>query len=356
MRRSVIVASTVAVFLATNARADSGFIYGLDVTIEEEYFATKIIDSNATPATINETVPPYGSFNGMSHIAGTGVNKASMAVNLTSSVQSPITFAVAAAYAEWYDQITISDPILNGTQGTFSATMLVNGTGGATGSGPWLSDPTAEIFGGWRTLIGVGDGSTEPVQDGWEGRWVNDPVTGTLRYEGDPLGQIQSAVSFQFTFGEPFILQGDLQTVFIIDNFEASQGTLNGFVDLSNSAYWGGITQVRDAQGNVIANPTIISDSGVQWGNAIDPGVLLGDSNGDGLVNIGDFSTLASRFNQNVSPWTFGDATGDGRVAISDFAILASHFNQNVGRNAAVPEPVGATVLIAGLLLRRRSE
>lgn len=87
---------------------------------------------------------------------------------------------------------------------------------------------------------------------------------------------------------------------------------------------------------------------------------LLGDANLNGTVNIGDFSVLASNFNQ-PGLWTAGDFNYDGQVNIGDFSLLASNFNRSVSpatgaRGAAVPEPTaaaGALIAIAALAARR---
>src|SRR6185503_1990655 len=62
---------------------------------------------------------------------------------------------------------------------------------------------------------------------------------------------------------------------------------------------------------------------------------LAGDGNSDGTVNIGDFSVLASRFNQPGN-WSQGDYNYSGQVDIADFSLLASRFNTSV---ASLPRP-----------------
>lgn len=86
---------------------------------------------------------------------------------------------------------------------------------------------------------------------------------------------------------------------------------------------------------------------------------LQGDANLDRSVNIGDFSLLASNFNQ-AGGWSKGDSNYDGLVNIGDFSLLASQFNQtltsSVPRAAAVPEPGIASVAALVLLRRRRRD
>jgi hypothetical protein len=331
----------------------NGFYYGVEASVEHHFFLEEEFTDNSLPINFNENVAPWGTLNGMAHVTNAGVNKARMAVNLASTVEDEMTAAHAMAFADWWDTITISDPDLNGTTGTFTATMLVNGAGAVTATGPWIADEEAYISANWAAWIGVSDDGFKYVEDGWGGGWENNPLTGGFDYDGDPLGQMQTEVEFEFTFGEPFYLEGRLQTFFFVDNFWGTPGSLEGLVDLGNSAYWGGIQTVRDRFGNLVTDHSITSGSGVNWGASIHPGALQGDFNADNIVNIGDFSLLASNFNRNVTNWTNGDATGDGVVRINDFAILAANFNQNVSR-AAVPEPGFGFIGLAVLGLRRR--
>jgi hypothetical protein len=52
----------------------------------------------------------------------------------------------------------------------------------------------------------------------------------------------------------------------------------------------------------------------------------VGDINGDGFTNAGDFVILAGNFGSSVPPNTAGDLNGDGVVNASDFVILAGDF------------------------------
>lgn len=96
-------------------------------------------------------------------------------------------------------------------------------------------------------------------------------------------------------------------------------------------------------------------------------GLMPGDANGDGRVDINDLTIVLSNFGQTEMTWSQGDFTGDGTVDVNDLTILLSNFGQSFGSSAvggvsAVPEP-GALALVAtglaGLLvvlanLRRR--
>ena len=92
-----------------------------------------------------------------------------------------------------------------------------------------------------------------------------------------------------------------------------------------------------------------------------------GDANLDGQVNLADFNRLASNFGASGAVWTQGDFNYDGNVNLTDFNRLASNFGlsasgpevtpQDWARlGAAIPEPVGASVMgVAMLALSRRA-
>ena len=85
---------------------------------------------------------------------------------------------------------------------------------------------------------------------------------------------------------------------------------------------------------------------------------LLGDTNLDMQINIGDLTILASNFGNSSPTWSQGDFNGDGLVNIGDLTILAGNFGSSVTSPSAtnVPEPASLVLLItAGLgVLRRR--
>ncbi len=80
------------------------------------------------------------------------------------------------------------------------------------------------------------------------------------------------------------------------------------------------------------------------------------DLNGDGRVDIGDFVTLKQGMGTRLGV-AIGDLNGDGAVNISDFGLLKQQFGVNGA--AAVPEPAALltalqAALLAGLMAMRR--
>jgi hypothetical protein len=84
---------------------------------------------------------------------------------------------------------------------------------------------------------------------------------------------------------------------------------------------------LRDAAANPLA-----SDS------SFDFFVFAGDANRDRMVDIGDFSVLAARFNQ-LGTFSQGDFNYDHIADIADFSILASKFNTSLPAQRAAQRP-----------------
>jgi hypothetical protein len=82
---------------------------------------------------------------------------------------------------------------------------------------------------------------------------------------------------------------------------------------------------------------------------------ILGDANGDTVVDDRDASILGAHWRQTGgATWFDGDFTGDGNVNDADAAILAAHWHEGMGEGTPnVPEPstlalaaIGAVVLL----------
>jgi hypothetical protein len=88
-------------------------------------------------------------------------------------------------------------------------------------------------------------------------------------------------------------------------------------------------------------------------------GTLLGDANGDLMVNVSDLSILAANYGMTSgATWLTGDFTGDGLVNVSDLSILAANYGGSSAELASflsTPEPMTMTLLtIGGLAMLRR--
>ena len=83
---------------------------------------------------------------------------------------------------------------------------------------------------------------------------------------------------------------------------------------------------------------------------------ILGDANGDGVVDINDLSLLASSYGEEGG-WDGGDFTLDGTIDINDLSVLAGNYGAtSSGDPTAIPEPTTLSLLAFGALavLKRR--
>jgi len=54
-----------------------------------------------------------------------------------------------------------------------------------------------------------------------------------------------------------------------------------------------------------------------------------GDTNGDGVVSLGDFSTVLSNFGGLANGPADGDLNADGVVSLADFSVVLSSFGSD---------------------------
>jgi MYXO-CTERM domain-containing protein len=94
------------------------------------------------------------------------------------------------------------------------------------------------------------------------------------------------------------------------------------------------------------------------------PLLELGDSDGDGDVDLNDLGNLATAYGASSNAtWGMGDFDSDGDVDLNDLGTLATHYGTGQAQAYAdfqaltsVPEPMGAGILVIALaaLGRRR--
>lgn len=376
--------------------------YGINLSLGPIYHEEYKQGTEPTgPITREESIADYGSILGHANV-GFGVNKARLELHGTNPAD-PFVFDYGFATSRYWDWFTFDDPNLNGTHGFFETTLFLEGSGFADLSPSFLDSLETEFNAFWHAVInfsvdGVTDPNGNPIQSVYyAGEWYKGLDSTTLDYFGDPLNTYQQPATFEFIFGEPILMDTFLQVLTQFDNqISHVPGTLDTVIDLGNSAYWGGIRNLRDANGNPVSNVGYSSSSGYDYrrgpgdfdGNGIydcsdvdslvaiiaaGSNVLQFDVTGDGLVNMNDLTrwlavagaaNLASGqayregdanldgfvdgsdFNAwnahkftNQASWCAGDFTANGAIDGSDFSVWNSNkFTSSSNRSQAVPE------------------
>ena len=399
----------LAVPVAAQHHVEYGINLSLGPIYHEEYQQGAV---PSDPIIHGETIDGYGSIYGEASV-GFGVNKARLDLSGTNP-NDPFRFEYGFATSRYWDWFVFDDPDLNGTHGFFDATLFLAGSGYAELSPGFLDSPDTEFDAFWHAVInvsvaGVTDPSGNAVQSlYYAGDWYKGLGSTTLEYTGDPLNTYQQEGTFEFIYGEPILMDTFLQVLTQFDN-QISQvpGTLDTVIDLGNSAYWGGIRNVRDADGNPVSDAGYSSSSGFDYRrqpgdfdgngdyecsdinalvaliavgtydgefdlnsdtqiNGTDLDIWLtiagnrnlasgnpylpGDANLDGVVDGTDFIAWNTHKFTQEAAWCAGDFNADGFVDGADFIVWNEHkFTSSDGVNL-VPEP-GAIVLSAIALL-----
>ena len=256
---------------AAFAAAQHHVEYGLNLSLGQEYYEHYEQGAEPVGAITNEIVDPtYGRVAGVANV-GFGVNKAKLELSGTNP-NNPLYFDYGFATSRYWDSFKFDNPELNGTHGFFDATLYVEGSGHADLSPEYANTLDTEFDAFWHAVINVSvDGVTDPdgspIQSAYyAGEWYKGPDETEVTYNGDELNTYQQTVTFEFIYGEDVLMDTFLQTYIQFDNqFAGAAGTLDAGIDLGNSTYWGGISNLRDAHGNAVAETGYSSSSGFDY-------------------------------------------------------------------------------------------
>lgn len=287
------------------------------------------------PIEHEDIIAGYGRVAGTANV-GFGVNKARVDLSGTNP-NNPLWFEYGFATSRYWDFFQFDDPALNGTHGFFDLTLFVAGSGFVDLSDEYLLSPDTEFDAFWHAVInvwveGVTDPFGSPIQSGvYAGNWYKGFDSTVLEYTGDPLNTYQQTVTFEFIYGQPILVDTFLQVDTRIDNqFAQVPGTLDTVIDLGNSSYWGGIRNLRDAQGNPVTNAKYFSSSGFDYRQSAVP-VSPGDINSDGAVDESDMAIFVEVLLGNDADQTHvsaSDLNGDG---LADGADLSGFVAAMIG-------------------------
>jgi hypothetical protein len=239
-----------------------------------------------------------------------------------------------------------------------------------------------------QTLGQVTGNDAYPVTSLGAATWAlakTGPLGGTLVAPGAASGSTWSNVTLS---GLPALLKGDIVTSGAYAGsfywrFDHTNGGQTGMqaAGYTEDTVWGlmGLSAAQAAnpagsyKANVLTAATVLASgvgaNGQVCGHiwlgggsyntfagetlmALSQGLLPGDINMDGLVDVADYDIWAANVGLTGAHWAQGDLNGDGLVDVADYDIWAA----NVGATSSAPEPLTITALSLGglALLRRR--
>lgn len=166
----------------------------------------------------------------------------------------------------WSDTVIIDAPGLTGTEGVFTASMLMTGTPTFNLTGAYATDPDASVLGFWESYIGSNtDEGSSWSTGGWSGMWSKSAVPGQMTYSGDAFSGPMWDVTIPFIYGQQFRLTSYLSATIIAENPNLGAGTFSGSLAFSPAATWNGISGIYDVDSNLVLDATLSSGSGTNY-------------------------------------------------------------------------------------------
>lgn len=290
MQRRIVVLGGVFLFLAAvSVRAQHYVEYGVNLSLGPTHYIEHYEQGPAPlgPIIEEDVIDGYGRVAGVANV-GFGVNKARVDLAGTNP-DNPFFFEYGFASSRYFDTFQFDDPELDGTHGFFDVTLYVAGSGAVNLSDGYLLSPDTMLDAFWHAVInvsvdGVLDPEGSPIQSVYyAGQWFKDLETTWLDYYGDPLNTYQQTATIEFIYGQPIFMDTFLQVDTYFDNQTSSvAGTLDSVLDLGNSSYWGGIKNLRDAQGQPVIHAGYSSSSGFDYRLSAVPATLPSLTQADG--------------------------------------------------------------------------
>lgn len=204
-----------------------------------------------------------------------GVNASVANTGVTNYMSSSVS-------NRWSDTVIIDAPGLTGTEGIFTASMLMTGTPTFNLTGAYANDPSAGVLGFWEGYIGSSlDGGNTWSTGGWNGMWQKSAVPGQMTYSGDAYTGPMWDVTIPFVYGQQFRLTSYLSATLIAENPNLGAGTFSGSIAFSPAATWNGISSIYDADSNPVLDATLTSGSGTNYLVAVpEPASMIAISGG----------------------------------------------------------------------------
>jgi hypothetical protein len=326
--------------------------------------------------------------NGVNQTARFGGAGGAVNMNVATTLGA-LKFDSASSYTLSGSQITLQggSPHIISSQGnhTVSAPVLLKQSAGLVANGGVLTINDLSVDGAATVPVEVYTGGTGVVAVNKVVGPALHVVSGTTRIISNGTSAATSKVNVLRFYGGA-TPQGKLDltnNAFVVDYPAADAEPFDTIKGLIISGYAGGawtgngINSSTAAGGTThgvgYAEASALTSIPAIFGTVDGSSVLMrytryGDTNLDGIINLGDFNRLAANFGvSGTANWDQGDFNYDNSVTLTDFNRLAANFGLSASPGgptpedwatlaAAIPEP--STLALAGLaatgLLRRR--
>jgi len=249
---------------------------------------------------------------------------------------------------------TTIDRVTTQHQGTIgSGSQLLNLV--ASGSAAWQ---ICHISGIGTGMAGQPAGNVQLDATGYVGFWLKTDDPGITVRIGidDPVG---GNTALERGYAQPVIpdnnwhlYQWNLEN----DNhWDAFSGGANGYIDAENdtvtidSIWFTGLGNAQIYLDNVSHNPD----------GLLSAAKVVGDYDGNGVVDIADYAMWRSSYGNSVTPGTKADGNHDGVIDAGDYIVWRNKMSAGGGSSlggsaAAIPEPTGILLAAMGVILIAR--
>jgi hypothetical protein len=243
-----------------------------------------------------------------------------------------------------------SDRVTTEHQGAGAGSQLINLAIDATGDETWQLRHNSGIGAGLAAQPG---GNVPLPGTGYVGFWLKTDDPGLTVRIGidDPVGNTaleRGTVKDVIADNQWHLYQWNFEDAAAWDAFA---GGANGQIDaVSGTVTIDSIWLVGAGNAQIYLDNVMHNPSGL-----ITPGYIPGDFDGDGLVNLADYSKWRTTYGNTVTPWTNADGNGDGVVNNADYVLwrkqMAMGGGASFGASAAIPEPSAVLLVIVTVAL-----
>lgn len=246
------------------------------------FLGSEILDVNVLETDDQPSGPLRDSRVVRSGTGAAGIGQASAAYDVTFGrirVRSAVSVEAAGTLADglsidsgasgngaWHDTLTIVNPGLTGTQGTFRPRLRITGlvTGSSSGVDRMLSSYVESGF-GVDVVVSTSNGGT--FQQRYGGcRNLSPTGSGPCADYGDPFG-LWTLDPVAFAFGTPFNVDVTASAGVFLRTVEG--GTGDASANLGSTIAWEGITQVLDANGVPVTDFAVVSLTGTDYATVV---------------------------------------------------------------------------------------